>query len=281
MDSRATRKGFGLAIDEQKEVLNKAFEYVYNMRTPGSRKRKPCQNGICQDINGLLKLKVYLLKNYGVHYILTERLNQDCLERMFGYLRMKGGGLYTHPSPLEFFYRLRSSILGAYSFLECNGNLTYICWFKILFIGRTDSAQQVECFSSNIRTGRERVGYCSTGDLKRSVDHAMVKLSNPLEMPELKKQAFQNMGGILLYEQGKTAPPEFPVRVVHPRSRGTGRVHRWWIVEGVAEMPTSWETSREPWTAQKVPEQAEKRPGSPAFTAPYACWIRTGNYWKT
>lgn len=113
MDSRSTRKGFGLAIKEQKEILQKAFEFVYNMRAPGNKKRLPCQKGVCQDINGLLKLKEYLLKKYGVHYILTERLNQDSLERMFGYLRAKGGGLHTHPTPLELFYRLRSCILGA------------------------------------------------------------------------------------------------------------------------------------------------------------------------
>lgn len=45
-------------------------------------------------------------------YIMTDRINQDVLERFFSYLRAKGAGLNDHPSPLELKYRIRACMLG-------------------------------------------------------------------------------------------------------------------------------------------------------------------------
>lgn len=54
------------------------------------------------------------VSNGEIKYIMTDRINQDCLERFFGYLRSKGGGMNDHPTPLQLKYRLRSSILGQF-----------------------------------------------------------------------------------------------------------------------------------------------------------------------
>jgi hypothetical protein len=63
-----------------------------------------------------------LNKQFGLKFLLTYRLNQDVLENFFGAIRTKAG-LYDHPDPLEFRYRLRSYILGRnYGTLSDAGN---------------------------------------------------------------------------------------------------------------------------------------------------------------
>jgi hypothetical protein len=42
-----------------------------------------------------------LNEHFGLHYIITCRLNQDVLEQFFGVIRAKGG-FYDHPDSLEF-----------------------------------------------------------------------------------------------------------------------------------------------------------------------------------
>ena len=51
-----------------------------------------------------------LRNNFGLNYILTQRLNQDCLEHLFGCIRQMNGP-YDHPNPLDFKYRLRTLLL--------------------------------------------------------------------------------------------------------------------------------------------------------------------------
>lgn len=86
------------------------------MRVPGNEELLPFQKGIVQNIRGIFMLLEYLkeVSNGEIKYIMTDRINQDCLERFFGYLRNKGGGMHDHPSPLQLKYRLRSSILGQF-----------------------------------------------------------------------------------------------------------------------------------------------------------------------
>lgn len=116
MDSRSTKKAFGYpnAIKEQSEILLEVLDTIRNMRAPGKKELLPFEKGIIQNIRGLFILLEHLkvISNGAIEYIMTDRINQDCLERMFGYLRSKGSGLHDHPSPLQFKCRLRSSILG-------------------------------------------------------------------------------------------------------------------------------------------------------------------------
>ena len=87
------------------------------MRAPGKASQLPFQKGIQQSIMALIQLREYMkLRTKGeVQYIMTNRVGQDCLERFFGYLRSKEGGLNDHPSPMELKYRLRSCILGEFT----------------------------------------------------------------------------------------------------------------------------------------------------------------------
>lgn len=57
-------------------------------------------------ITALRGLYKSLQSEYCVQYILTARLNQDCLENFFSQLRGIGHH-YDHPTPLEVKYRFR------------------------------------------------------------------------------------------------------------------------------------------------------------------------------
>lgn len=118
IDSRPTKKAFGYhdAFSKQSEILLDVLETVREMRVPGNEELLPFQKGIVQNIRGIFMLLEYLkeVSNGEIKYIMTDRINQDCLERFFGYLRNKGGGMHDHPSPLQLKYRLRSSILGQF-----------------------------------------------------------------------------------------------------------------------------------------------------------------------
>lgn len=112
-DSRPTKKAYGYkeSLEQQNVVLLKAQQAVLQMRKVGWNKLLPCQKGIVQNTTALLGLLQYLRSEGSVDYIITARLNQDDLERLFGYIRSKGGGLHDHPSQLQFKWRLRKCML--------------------------------------------------------------------------------------------------------------------------------------------------------------------------
>ena len=74
------------------------------MRAVGKKGMIPFQRGIQLNIRSLLMLYQHLRAHSGktVKYLMTDRINQDCLERFFGYIRSKRGGLNDHQSPLQF-----------------------------------------------------------------------------------------------------------------------------------------------------------------------------------
>lgn len=129
-----TKKAFGIDIQtlkDQKDLMTQVYKFIEEMRPrikftkkvrkgipPKSSKkaRLPFQAGIMQNIRSLLGMYEYLNQKIKTpFYIMTARLNQDSLERFFGNIRYKGGGLNDHPSPVDFKYRLRSCIVGSYN----------------------------------------------------------------------------------------------------------------------------------------------------------------------
>ena len=108
-------QAYGLALEEQNFILKPMSDMVKDLFPLRQGKNLlPFQRGILQNNNALPLLLDYLRKTYGISYILTAKLNQDCLENFFSAIRAKGG-LHDHPSPLEFKYRFRSYILGIYT----------------------------------------------------------------------------------------------------------------------------------------------------------------------
>lgn len=62
-------------------------------------------------ITSLQSLYADLQSEFECKYILTHRLNKDCLESFFSQVRSRGG-LHDHPSPLMAIYRVRCIVLG-------------------------------------------------------------------------------------------------------------------------------------------------------------------------
>ncbi|KAL1489510.1 hypothetical protein ABEB36_013468 [Hypothenemus hampei] len=110
-DSRTRNRAYGLAIQEQDEILDKMSQKIKNLKVKGRQQMLPFQNGILMSNNALKMLLLDLQRRFDIQYILSRRLNQDVLENFFGIIRAKGG-LHDHPNALEFKYRLRSYIMG-------------------------------------------------------------------------------------------------------------------------------------------------------------------------
>ena len=72
----------------------------------------PFQKGLLMCIRSLKGLFEDLQSSYGLHYLLTSRLTQDCLENFFSVVRGMGRQ-YNHPLPTDVTRRIRWLILGA------------------------------------------------------------------------------------------------------------------------------------------------------------------------
>lgn len=101
---------YGKFLKEQNCLFNEVYETINQMRCVGKSCLQIFQKGILMHINGTRHL-LNVLKENGLSYLLTSKINQDALENLFSQIRSKGG-LNDHPSPLNAIYRLRMIILG-------------------------------------------------------------------------------------------------------------------------------------------------------------------------
>ena len=118
MDSRVKfhrynriKSGLGVNWEEQEESLQKMLELTEKM-VVGTKSKKSVrkekvafQKGIIVSINAVLALWADL-KQEGFQFLLTHRLNQDCLENLFSSVRALGGG-DTNPNPVQLCTRIR------------------------------------------------------------------------------------------------------------------------------------------------------------------------------
>ena len=106
--------------EAQDEVLQYWKEEITSLRARWENKEglknkiQPWQEGMLMNINALKPMFDELKREYPgqIDYILTYRLNQDCLEQFFSVLRAMGGS-YTKFGALEGLRRIRSYLLGA------------------------------------------------------------------------------------------------------------------------------------------------------------------------
>ncbi|KAE9535838.1 hypothetical protein AGLY_007739 [Aphis glycines] len=101
---------YGKFLKEQNCLFNEVYETINQMRCVGESCLQIFQKGILMHINGTRHL-LNVLKENGLSYLLTSKINQDALENLFSQIRSKGG-LNDHPSPLNAIYRLKMIILG-------------------------------------------------------------------------------------------------------------------------------------------------------------------------
>lgn len=102
--------GFGKHFEDQEIILRKFRTMCEKMRVGKNTSLLPFQKGFMMSIRSLLGCFSDLRKLYGLSYILTARLNQDCLENLFSQIRALGR-TYDHPLPVEFKNRLRLLIM--------------------------------------------------------------------------------------------------------------------------------------------------------------------------
>lgn len=98
----------------QVNVLNRMNEFMSKTVLPGKTTKEFFQKGILMINRSLVQLYQYLQERYTFNFLLTYRLNQDIVEHFFGTMHSRGG-LYDHPTPQEFKFRIRKYILGMYS----------------------------------------------------------------------------------------------------------------------------------------------------------------------
>lgn len=103
-------KPYGLDFENQDSLLNKVYETFLLMRCNGKFALQIFQKAILMQINGT-KILLKILKENGLKYLLSSKINQDALENLFSQIRSRGG-LDDHPTPLNAIYRLRMMILG-------------------------------------------------------------------------------------------------------------------------------------------------------------------------
>jgi hypothetical protein len=93
-------------LDYQINFLKECYEFFENVKVINHQNRDitnniKCLKGWKVSINGLIELWD-ILKGAGYQYVFTRRLNQDCLENLFGSIRQKSGNNF-NPTPIQFF----------------------------------------------------------------------------------------------------------------------------------------------------------------------------------
>lgn len=108
---KSSRHGYGKNLEKQNETLTQMIQTIQKMRVRGKNFLYQFQKGIIMSSKSLNKLYEMLNEKYNVTYLLTYRLNQDCLEHFFCCLRQMGGN-NDNPSPVQIKYRVKKYLLG-------------------------------------------------------------------------------------------------------------------------------------------------------------------------
>ena len=111
MDKNCLSCGLGIHLGDQMEALDKMEKLIATMKVNGKMAMMQWQKGILISIQSTRALYNDLVRNGPLDFILTSRLNQDCLENFFSRLRGIGGDNH-HPTPVECLRRIRTMMVG-------------------------------------------------------------------------------------------------------------------------------------------------------------------------
>lgn len=130
-ESLQKKRPYGMVLKSQDETLNTMKKVFSTLTCCGKKSLQVFQKAIIISITSLQNLFTEIRAKYAVKYILTHRVNQDCLENLFSQVNITlcvksynnysfhfilqirtRGGLHDHPSPLSVLYRLRMILLG-------------------------------------------------------------------------------------------------------------------------------------------------------------------------
>ena len=104
--------------DEQLRILDKMEEFLHKFHVMDTEKKgykpktawQPWQYGIRCSIRATKAFYDQMVIRGPFRFLLTAKLNQDCLENLFSRIRALGGD-NTHPTPLEALQRMRTLLL--------------------------------------------------------------------------------------------------------------------------------------------------------------------------
>ena len=107
------RNAYGINLESQKDTLNKVIDVMKTMRVKTSKAKSLCkfQKGIIRSCKSTMALYEMLKASHNIEYMLTARLNQDCLEHFFGCIRQMHG-THDHPNAVNFKFRIKRLLLG-------------------------------------------------------------------------------------------------------------------------------------------------------------------------
>lgn len=108
---KASRDAYGQHLTEQNALLENMIKTAKTMRVNEKQHLFQFQKGLITSCQSLSKLYEMLTAKYHVSYIMTHRLNQDCLEHFFGCVRQMDGN-YEHPCPVTVKNRIKKYLLG-------------------------------------------------------------------------------------------------------------------------------------------------------------------------
>lgn len=84
-----TKRPYGTNFENQNQILNTAIETFKSMRVISKNSLQIFQKGAIISTTSVQHLFQDLKERYGISYILTHRLNQDCLENLFSQVKKK------------------------------------------------------------------------------------------------------------------------------------------------------------------------------------------------
>lgn len=109
-DIKEERCGFGLKPDAQNTALTFLTKVFPLCRFLHVKRLLPCQKAFIIAGYAINQLSEYVRDRYQVNFLLTAKLNQDCLENFFSRVRRIGAS--SHPNCTDFESRMKILLLG-------------------------------------------------------------------------------------------------------------------------------------------------------------------------
>ncbi len=109
-DPKKLSCALGMNYEDQVQALDRMQRLVETMKNCTVSSQLPFQSGILISIKSV-KALFEEMKSFGLNFLFTTHVNQDCLETLFSQLRASKGS-NQHPSPLECLQRLRILMFG-------------------------------------------------------------------------------------------------------------------------------------------------------------------------
>ncbi|CAI6355295.1 unnamed protein product [Macrosiphum euphorbiae] len=118
-NSSPFKSPYGTFLYQQDRLLNEMYNTIIFMRCIGKNSLQIFQKGFLMHINGTKQI-LQILKENGLNYLLTSKINKDALQNLFDQIYSGGD----HPSPLNALSRLRMIFLGKYPGIVSNKSNT-------------------------------------------------------------------------------------------------------------------------------------------------------------